>query len=71
MRQRGQRETWGWSGVCIRGVGWRGGGVDQTGVVEVLEQSHNVEEDERGGSTKRLPYSKTFPQYISGMSFEC
>lgn len=26
-----------------------GGGVDQTGVVEVLEQSHVVEKDKRGG----------------------
>lgn len=55
--------------------------VDQTRVVEVLEQSHVVEEDKGGGhgcsdtpeeaSTKRLPSTQTFPEYISGMSFEC
>lgn len=45
MRQRGQRETEGCL-VCVYG---RWGGVDQTGVVEVLEQSHVVEKDKRGG----------------------
>lgn len=47
-----------------------GGEVDQTEVVEVLEESHVVEEDKGVGmaadtpkeaSTKRFPYTKTFP----------
>lgn len=65
VRQRGQRET---EGCVYRGE------VDQTGVVEVLEQSHVVEEDKKKKKeagiaadileealTKGLPYTKTFP----------
>lgn len=57
-----------------------GGEVDQTGVVEVLEESHDAEEDKAVGMaadtleeawTKRLPYTKTFPLCISAMSIEC
>lgn len=55
-----------------------GGDVDQAAVVQVLEESHVVEEDKAVGVadtleeawTKSLPYAETFPLCISAMSTE-